>query len=222
MKKCAACQTTYSDDIMRCPECGLFLISDLVSDFNNHPTSRRKTFTRRNDGNTTSEPIQRPGVKTSSTLKPGERVVSSNPDTSQQFGRNSGVRTGGSNSPHPRGGCIRFLIRAIPYLRYIIPCVLIIIALVVIIINWATIKPVLTCIGVGAIIGGVIAIYLTGRHFNPDAVTAGAVIGAILACVFQYNILDIGTELGALIYALGPVCIMLLGIGYMLRSIWRN
>lgn len=218
MKKCAACQNTYSDDTMRCPECGLFLIPDLVSDLdNNHATSRR-TFTRRTEGNTASEPTQERRVRPSSTLKPGERIGSTNSDTIQPSGRNHGVRT----SPRQRGWLIRLLIRLRPYLRYIIPSILIIVAAIIIVINWAAIKPVLTCIGVGAIIGGGVAIYLTRRHFNPDAVTAGAIIGAILACVFQYNILDIGTELGALLYALGPVCIMLLGIGYMLRSIWRD
>lgn len=223
MKKCAACQNTYSDDTMRCPECGLFLIPDLVSDLdNNRSTSNRRTFTRRTGSDTNSEQTQRPRVRPPSTLKPGERIGSSNSDNSQPSRQNRNVRSGGGNVPYQRGWLIRLLIRLRPYLRYIIPSILIIIAVIVIVINWAAIKPVLTCIGVGAVIGGGIAVYLTRRHFNPDAVTAGAVIGAILACVFQYNILDIGTELGALLYALGPVCIMLLGIGYMLRSIWRN
>ena len=222
MKKCAACQTTYSDDTMRCPECGLFLIPDLVSDLDNKHATSRRTFTRRTEGHAASEPTQERRGRPSSTLKPGERISSTNSVTSQPSGRNRRVRTERHGVPHQRGGLIRLLIRLRPYLRYIVPSIFIIIATIVIVIKWAAIKPVLTCIGVGAVIGGGIAIYLTRRHFNPDAVTAGAVIGAILACVFQYNILDIGTELGALLYALGPVCIMLLGIGYMLRSIWRN
>lgn len=223
MKKCAACQTTYSDDTMRCPECGLFLIPDLVSDLDNtRSSSNRRTFTRRTGSDTTSSQTQQTRARTPSALKLGERLGPTNSDTNQPSRRNRDVRSGGGHVPHRRGWLIRTLIRLRPYLRYIIPSILVLLALITIITNWTVIKPVLTCIGVGAVIGGGIAIYLTRRHFNPDAVTAGAVIGAILACVFQYNILNIGTEIGALLYALGPACIMLLGIGYMLRSIWRD
>lgn len=214
MKKCPSCNSFFSDEMMRCPDCERLLIPDLVSDLEANRTRSRRQFVAVNKEK--DNKIQ--SVQTQSSLKPGNIVDANEPQNTvpvHRLGR-SGVVT------HPMPWFIRLLIRLRPYLRIIISSLLIIVAIIGVVLNWASIKPVLTCMGVGAIIGGGILTYLTRRHFNPNTMTVGAVVGAILALILQYNILGIGTEIGSLIYALGPIFIMFLGLWIMLTSITRH
>lgn len=212
MKKCASCQSFCSDDAIRCPDCGSFSIEDFVSDFEGANRGSRRRFTARDDEWTDYTRVSPPQP----TLTPGNRINSFETNNNNSSRRNNRANSGNLRT---RNGIMRFIIRSTPYLRFIIPIILIVASIIAIVVNWSIIKPVLTCIGVGAILGGGILTYLTRRHFNPDAMIFGAVAGAILACVFQYNILDIGTEISSLIYALSPAFIMLLGIWLMLRSL---
>lgn len=232
MKKCPNCKNVFSDQITRCPECSLFLITDIVSDFE-IPNQNRRIHVRSVDSSHNS--VFSSGnanqyFRGSSVRNRGTDLHRSG-DTSESFkpGKNTNdrpnVHMGDSDRGRYRMSWFHRILRVLlPILRIVMPVLLIGIAVLLIVINWGSIRPILTCLLLGAIIGGTLLTYLSvryGHHFNSNVMTTGAIIGAFLACVLQYNLLDLGTGLESFLNALGPVMLILLGIWMMIRSIMR-
>ncbi|MBR4027920.1 MAG: hypothetical protein IKJ01_10340, partial [Lachnospiraceae bacterium] len=129
---------------------------------------------------------------------------------------------GGTYIQPIRGDWIR---RLLSLARIVVPILLIVWGVISIINSWSFIEEVLSCCMVGAIIGGGALTYLSlrfGHYFNSNVMFTGAIVGAILACVFQYNVLDIGTELAMFIEVVGSTILMpLIGI-WILISCFRR
>jgi len=207
MKKCPVCGNSYQDYMKICPECNLYLIEDVVSDFQQTSSSRRSRVhavqSQYNSQYSEDMPSDR--------LTPGKNVGEYDHES-----RGSRIREPKIASPNHFG---RILLAV---MRFLIPLLLIIGSVVAIVIFWDVIRQFLSCCLLGAIIGGISLTYLSvrfGGTFNTGAMVSGAVAGMILACTLQYNILDVGTELSVLIEAFAPVIIMILGIWLMIRSI---
>lgn len=211
MKKCPVCNKTFSDNVTECPNCELFLIADIVSDW------------RENSASGLSERNSRVNKVTSVSSD----VSSSSPindENSLIAGRSVDNNTFDSGKDdtsvvHPNV----FFRGLVSLMRILLPILFIGGAVIAIINYWEVISQFLGCCLVGAIIGGITLTYLSvrfGGTFSPGAMTSGAVAGMILACVLRYNILDVGTEIIVLFEALGPLIIILLAIGMILRSLF--
>jgi hypothetical protein len=210
MKICDKCGSSCQNNTIRCPNCGAFFTDVGVSTSNSQPSGQRRRFVAQYSDDDDDDDYMDNTSDSSSIIRPRAEMEYDS-GTSYHITR-------------PRNGFWRILIRLRPFIRVFMPLILIFLAIFLFVSNWSVIKPVLTCICVGAIIGGGLLTFLSirfGRHFHPGVMTAGAVVGAVLACVFQYNILNIGTELGGLLYALTPVVIMIIGIGYMFSGFRR-
>lgn len=230
MKKCPSCKNVFSDQVTRCPECGLFLITDVTSDLETSDQNRRihvRSVDSSYNSAFSSENIN-PYSRGSSVRNRGiDLHGSGNATESFKPGKNTNdrqnVRVGDSDRNRYRTPWFNRIFRLLlPILRVVMPILLIGMAVLLIAMNWESIRPILTCLLLGAIIGGLLLTYLSiryGHHFNPNVMTTGAIVGAFLACVLQYNLLDLATGLESLLNTLIPVALILLGIWIIIRSI---
>lgn len=192
MKICPNCGTRYKDNMIECEECEEMLVPM-------EGESSRKA----NGKKSASSQKKRPN-----SLQPGTRAT-------RATGRSRRIRHGNSFIPRLTYG----LWKAVCFL---VPVAMIAAGIYMIVLNWASIKVILRCMAMGAIIGSLVLTFLSikfGRTFKIGVMISGACIGAVLALVFRYNLLDIGTGIETLLYAVGPVIIALIGIWIMIKPL---
>lgn len=230
MKKCPVCNISYEDSNIKCPRCGLYLIKDVVSDFNrisgvSEDTNKRDTNTGLRRRAVIGRVVDTPFGSSKTTEENGYDSGNAN-----GFERGRDIHNGGNQSIdsatiiHRRSAFRVFMRGLLPTGRVLLPIIFILAAIIIIIINWATIKPVLTCAITGAIIGGGLMVFMSlrrGHAFNQNSLATGAILGALVACILQYNILDVGTEISEIMSALIPILITIGGIWMMINSLRR-
>lgn len=236
VKKCVKCGRRYEDSVLICNVCDLYLIKDVATEaknennrssegrFNDYhkgddlPESMHSNNRRRKRVVTADEDEE---VNTTASTNSTKRTtfVSSDEDDIEPVYREESERT-----TRRRRRTHRIGRRILPWIRIILPIVFIIVAAILIIINWDTIRELLRACIVGALVGGTILTFLSlrSRNFNPDVVTIGAIGGTVVGCILKYNILGTTVELSALINALMPCVIELAGIWLILRAIFRR
>jgi len=108
-----------------------------------------------------------------------------------------------------------------PALRYALPAVLILASVQFIALNWDVVYGVIRCCIIGGIVGGCLLTGLSavGHHYSLEATIVGIIGGMVLSCILTYNLFDVSSGLGALLYALGPCIIIVVGILIMIRSL---
>lgn len=235
MKKCVRCGTRYADSVLKCPVCQLYLIKDTVGD----------TFqTGRDTPARTSKPAMQGNSSASSDARPKrgrvEPVIGSvTPDAPppESVNPSGGFRPSGETAKAPIGVPTdssrsklwnsrsryfrRFLRPVLSVFRYVFPVALILASIIFIALNWNIVYEVIQCCLIGAIVGGILLTWISvaGHHYSTEAVIMGMIGGMILACILTYNLFGVASQLGALLTALGPSIIMVLGILLLIRSL---
>lgn len=238
MKKCVKCGRKYEDSTLICSVCDLYLIKDIAGETgssNKETSYEREIYTPVKEEQETHTQIRKSGRR--------NRVVQveENEDAAESVVRRPAGQTVFKSSdedeiapvynedttktPSRRRRSNRWIRNVLPIFRIAFPVLLIMIAVILIALNWNTIREFLRACIVGGIIGGCLLTFLSlrfGRFFNPDVVTVGLLGGAVLGCIFKYNLLGTTVELSELIDAMMPCVITCAGIWLMLRSVFRR
>ena len=235
MKKCVRCGSRFEDSVLKCPNCQLYLIKDTVGDT---MQTGKDTF-----AHTSKASIQgTPPISSDNRRKRGrvEPVVGSGiPDAPPPISVNSGggfrpsketakapldvpTDTGQSRLRNHRSLTVHRLLRPVfSALRYVFPVALILASILFIALNWDIVYEVIQCCLIGAIVGGILLTWIStvGHHYSIEAVIMGMIGGMVLACILTYNLFGVASQLGALLTALGPSIIMVIGILLLIRSL---
>lgn len=246
MKKCVRCGTRFDDSVLRCPNCQLYLIKDTVGDMISGGTVRTSGRTSARDPDPPmqgSAPALNPSVSGSARLKRGrvepvsggDRTNAPSPGSKNS---GSGFRPSGETASAPinapadsgysgrqrtRSRAPRRLLRRImPALRYVLLAVLILISILFIELHWDVVYGVIQCCIIGGIVGGILLTWLSavGHHYSIEATIVGIIGGMVVSCILTYNLFDVASGLGALLTALAPCIIIVVGILYLIRSLW--
>ena len=157
-----------------------------------------------------------PGLRGSGSggYRPSGETARAPDDASVDAGRSGRRRT--------RSRDLRRLLRRImPALRYAIPAALILISILFIVLHWNVVYGVIQCCIIGGIVGGILLTWLSaaGHHYSLEATIVGIIGGMVVSCILTYNLFDAASGLGALLIALGPCIITVVGILYLIRSL---
>lgn len=235
MKKCVRCGIRFDDSVLKCPDCQLYLIQDTLGDIlltgRDTPVSPPKPSIR---GHASASGVTRPrrgrvepvngsgipdapppeSVNPSGGFRPSRETARTPVDVPADSGR-AGVRN--SQSRNLR----RFLRPVLSALQYAFPVALILASILFIALNWDTVYEVIQCCLIGAIVGGILMTWVSmaGHHYSTEATVMGMIGGMVLACILTYNLFGVASQLGALLTALGPSIIMVVGILLLIRSL---
>ena len=210
MKNCAYCKRNYSDDNERCPECGRLLLngalpSFIVSSSSDEGTSSGGFSGSVGHGNAGNQQTRNPLGGNQSDFEEAYPISNGN-----SF-ENNRHRT--SNWP---------TIRAV--MHYAIPAVLILIAVIMVIVYRETVLSILASAASGAVIGALIvfAFCLFFRRISGNVIGAGAIAGAVIAILVQYNLFGIRDGLSSLLEGVMTIVIMIAAIVLLIRIIFRR
>lgn len=237
MRKCPYCNKTFPDTVTMCPTDMIRLLPDTVSDMK--PSENRKSSTvspgrragfraaspepdrMQNNAYRRIDPME-PGRNTGtpSDISPGRDVNTHGASPGQNVNTHEASVANGYHrrSTIIRGPAWRHAFRV---LRILLPALLILAAVIAITVNWGVIRPFLTCLVTGAILGGVAGFLLAARFRRDsslDIMFTGVIVGAVLACLIRYNLLDVGTTLGELAYPVGCIVLMIYGLRMIIRA----
>lgn len=246
MKKCVRCGTRFDDSALKCPDCQLYLIKDTVGDMtfgdDTARTSRRTSVhdpdpSMRGSSSASSPPAHGGARPRRSRVEPVTGGVVTDTSSPRSRGRGSGFRPSGETTRTPDDASAdsgrfgwrrtrsrdlhRLLRRIMPALRYAIPAALILISILFIVLHWDVVYGVIHCCIIGGIVGGILLTWLSaaGHHYSLEATIVGIIGGMVVSCILTYNLFDAASGLGALLTALGPCIITVVGILYLIRSL---
>ena len=122
-------------------------------------------------------------------------------DEDAEFGGNA------KDNPKKKGKSGRFrvkkrngfypLLKNLPFLKYAVLFVIAAALIVLIVLNWPVVLRFLRCILIGGIAGMALFsfIALKGGQISEKTIAHGAITGAIVGCILQYNLLGVGSGL---------------------------
>lgn len=236
MKICLNCNNRFDDNMERCPQCNSFLMPEdaITVSFpftdRDIDTNEADAYGNRGQGRTqfrpeTQEPAGNQGQRRfgAESREPAGGLISDplelmeNAQAYSDYYQHHGA---------PHNSLSRRILSSIrhsmPALRHILPILLILAGVISIIVNWESIRAFLSICLVGAVIGGIAVAFLSVRShhgFQPDIFWGGALIGAVLSCLFTYNTFHVTDNVGALLEGSGPCVIIIIGIWLMFRSV---
>ena len=196
------------------------------------PPTQERAFTASGSGSARPkrgrvEPINGEGGTTVSSPFTDSRNGSRNPGSGFRPSRETAGAPANPFAASGRSGMRRTrsrnLLRALRHvvsaLRYALPMLLMLASVLFIALNWDVVYGVIQCCIIGGIVGGCLLTGLSavGHHFSPEATIVGIIGGMVLSCILTYNLFDVTSELGALLYALSPCIIVVACIHFMIR-----